>query len=95
MLLGIAALVTAAGVAVTGVISFVGLVVPHLIRLVLGADHRILMPMSCGVGAIFLVLADLVARNLFDPIALQTGTVTAFIGAPVLLALVARRGRHA
>jgi iron complex transport system permease protein len=94
-LLAIAALVTAAGVAVTGVISFVGLVVPHLVRLVLGPDHRTLLPVSMGFGAIFLVLADLIARNLFDPVVLQTGTVTAFIGAPVLLVLVARRARAA
>jgi iron complex transport system permease protein len=94
-LLAIAALVTAAGVAVTGVISFVGLVVPHLVRLVLGPDHRTLLPVSMGFGAIFLVLADLIAPNHFDPVVLQTGTVTAFIGAPVLLVLVARRARAA
>lgn len=93
VLLALAALVTAAGVAVTGVISFVGLVVPHIVRLVLGPDHRALMPVSIVGGGIFLVLADLVARNLFSPVALQTGTVTAFIGAPVLLVLVLRRAR--
>ena len=91
VLLALAALVTAAGVAVTGIIAFVGLVVPHLVRLVLGPDHRILLPVSMAVGAIFLALADLVARNLLDPVVLQTGTVTAFIGAPVLLVLVLRR----
>ena len=93
-ILAVAALVTAAAVAVTGVIAFVGLVVPHLVRLVLGPDHRTLMPVSMAAGAIFLTLADLIARNLFDPIVLQTGTVTAFIGAPVLLALVLRGRRR-
>jgi iron complex transport system permease protein len=83
--------VTAAGVAVTGVIGFVGLVIPHLARLVLGPDHRVLMPVSVLVGGIFLVLADVVARNLLQPVVLQTGTVTAFLGAPVLLALIIRR----
>lgn len=94
VLLAIAALITAAGVAVTGVISFVGLVVPHLVRLVLGPDHRLLLPVSIGIGPIFLVGADLVARNLFDPVVLQTGTITAFLGAPILLLLVARSGRR-
>ena len=93
LLLALAALITAAGVAVTGVISFVGLVVPHVVRLVLGPDHRALVPVATVCGAIFLVLADLVARNLFDPVVLQTGTVTAFLGAPVLLYLVVRRAR--
>ena len=91
LLLALSALVTAAGVAVTGVIAFVGLVVPHLVRLVLGPEHRVLVPVSAAIGAVFLVLADLVARTLLDPVVLQTGTVTAFLGAPVLLALVLRR----
>lgn len=92
LLLALAALVTAAGVAVTGVISFVGLVVPHLIRLAIGPDHRSLLPISMCLGAVFLILADLVARSLFSPVALQTGTVTAFLGAPALLALILRQG---
>ncbi|QPR29933.1 iron ABC transporter permease [Corynebacterium amycolatum] len=92
LLLALAALVTAAGVAVTGVISFVGLVVPHLIRLAIGPDHRSLLPISMCLGAVFLILADLVARSLFFPVALQTGTVTAFLGAPALLALILRQG---
>lgn len=93
LLLGLAALVTAAAVSVTGIISFVGLVVPHICRLLFGANHRRILPLSLLVGAIFLVLADLVARLLLHPVVLQTGTVTAFIGAPVLLYLVARRAR--
>ena len=90
IVLALAALVTAAGVAVTGVISFVGLVVPHAVRLVLGPDHRILLPTAMASGAVFLMVADLVARNVFHPVVLQTGTITAVIGAPVLLALVLR-----
>ena len=89
--LALAALITAACVSVTGVISFVGLVVPHLVRLVIGPDHRRLLPASIGLGAVFLTLADLGARLLFSPVVLQTGVVTAFIGAPVLLVLVIRR----
>lgn len=91
VVLALAALVTAATVAVTGVISFVGLVVPHLVRLVLGPQHRRLLPVSIAVGAVLLVLADLVARMVFTPVVLQTGVVTALIGAPVLLFLVIRK----
>lgn len=91
VVLALAALVTAATVAVTGVISFVGLVVPHLVRLVLGPQHRRLLPVSVAVGAVFLVLADLLARVVFSPVVLQTGVVTAIVGAPVLLMLVTRR----
>jgi iron complex transport system permease protein len=91
ILLAIAAVVIAAGVCVTGVISFVGLVVPHLARLLLGPDHRVLLPVSTLTGGIFLVLADVLARNVLEPVILQTGTVTALVGAPVLLLLVCRR----
>lgn len=93
--LALAALITAACVSVTGVISFVGLVVPHLVRLVIGPDHRRLLPASIVLGAVFLTLADLGARLLFSPVVLQTGVITAFIGAPVLLMLVVRRSASA
>ena len=89
--LAVAALITAATVAVTGVISFVGLVVPHLVRLVLGPDHRRLLPASMAIGAVFLPAADMIARMVLTPVVLQTGVVTALVGAPVLLMLVLRR----
>lgn len=95
VVLACAALATAAGVAITGVISFVGLVVPHALRLAFGGDHRFLLPASALGGAIFLTLADTVARLAFSPVALQTGTVTALVGAPTLLVLVLRRSRGA
>lgn len=88
------ALVTGAAVAVTGVIAFVGLVVPHAVRLVLGTRHRILLPASMLSGAIFLILTDLAARMLFDPVVLQTGTVAALVGSPVFARLVLRSGSH-
>ncbi|GAA1809607.1 iron ABC transporter permease [Nesterenkonia flava] len=91
VVLAVAALITAATVAVTGVIAFVGLVVPHLVRLVIGPDQRALLPLSVAAGAVFLVLADLGARLLFSPVVLQTGVVTALVGAPVLLLLVLHR----
>lgn len=93
LLLALAALVTASSVAVTGVISFVGLVIPHLVRLIAGGEHRRLLPISAAVGAVFLVLADVLARSIMHPVVLQTGTVTALVGAPVLLHLVAKKAR--
>lgn len=88
--LALAAVMTATAVAVSGAISFVGLVVPHLIRITLGPDHRFLLPLSGMLGASFVIGADIVARLLFQPIALQTGTVVAFIGSPVFLYLLLR-----
>ncbi|APU15370.1 ABC-type Fe3+-siderophore transport system, permease component [Actinoalloteichus sp. GBA129-24] len=95
VLLTLAAVITGASVAVAGAIGFVGLVVPHLVRLAIGPDHRLLLPASALLGGSFLVLADLGARMLFSPVILQTGTVTALIGAPVFLLLVLRRKRKA
>lgn len=94
LVLAFAALATAAAVASTGVIAFVGLVVPHLIRLARGADHRFLLPAAFLLGGTFLTVADLAARMLFDPVVLQTGTITSLIGAPFLLALVLRKAHR-
>ena len=86
------ALGVATSVALAGTIAFVGLVVPHIIRLLIGPDHRYLLPMSAIGGAILLLLADTVARTLFAPIELPVGLVTAFIGAPFFISLL--RNRH-
>lgn len=86
-----AALTTAAGVAITGIIAFVGLVVPHLVRLLIRSDHTVVLPASFLLGGIFLTVADTAARMIFNPVVLQTGTITALIGAPFLLFLVIRR----
>ena len=86
----IAALITAAGVAVAGVIGFVGLVVPHAIRLLIGSDHRALLPLSFLGGAAFLTLADLIARLALDPIEIPIGVITAFVGVPIFLVLLRR-----
>jgi iron complex transport system permease protein len=83
-----ASLVTAAGVAVAGVIGFVGLVVPHAVRLVVGSDNRALLPLSFMGGAAFLVLADLVARVALAPGEIPIGVVTALTGVPVFLVLL-------
>ena len=87
-----ATLGTAAAVAVTGLIGFVGIIVPHAIRLLVGANYRALLPLSIVVGGGFLVLADVVARTALAPAELPIGIVTAFIGAP-FFALVLRAGR--
>ena len=90
----IAALITAAGVAVAGIIGFVGLVVPHAVRLLIGSDHRALLPLSFLGGAVFLTLADLAARVVMDPIEVPIGVVTAFIGVPIFLVLLRRSVGH-
>jgi len=88
--LGVAALITAAGVAVAGVIGFVGLVVPHAVRLVVGSDHRTLLPFSFLAGAAFLTLADVVARMALAPTEVPIGVITAFVGVPIFLVLLRR-----
>lgn len=93
LLLLVAALVTGAAVAVSGIISFVGLVVPHAVRLLTGAGHGTLLPLSALGGSVFLVIADTVARTAFGAVVVQTGVVAGLVGAPVFLALVLRRQR--
>lgn len=93
-LIALATLATAAAVSVSGVIGFVGLVTPHAARLALGPDHRTLVPMSALLGAIFLILADLLARTVIAPAELPIGVVTALVGGPLFLWLL-RRGEGA
>ncbi len=85
------ALVVGAAVAIAGPIGFVGLLVPHVVRLAVGPGHRTLLPLSFVGGGIFLVVADLVARTLLAPAEIPVGVVTAAVGAPVFLALLVRR----
>jgi len=88
------AVAVGAGVAASGVIGFVGLVVPHALRLVIGPDHRRLLPASALLGGAFLVLADVAARLVVAPAELPIGIVTAFVGAPVFLWLLLGRPRQ-
>jgi iron complex transport system permease protein len=81
-------LITAAAVSISGLIGFVGLVTPHIMRLLLGPRHRLLLPASAIAGAIFLTLADLLARVLFAPTVLPVGVFTALVGAPFFLFLL-------
>jgi iron complex transport system permease protein len=84
---------TGAAVAVSGLIGFVGIIVPHTIRLVAGASYRIVVPLSLAGGAAFLVLADVTARSLDAPAELPIGVVTAFFGAPFFLVVLRSRRR--
>ena len=94
IVLAAASLATATAVAVSGIIGFVGLVVPHVVRRVAGPGHRLLLPMSLLAGGAFLVLADLLARTALAPAELPIGVVTSFVGAPFfVLILRATRGR--
>lgn len=81
---------TGASVAVSGGIGFVGIVVPHLLRLVIGPDHRYLVPASALLGGTLLILADMIARTIASPAELPIGIVTAFIGAPFFLWILLR-----
>jgi iron complex transport system permease protein len=86
-----ASLATGAAVAVGGPIGFVGIIVPHLVRLVVGADHRLVLPASTLFGAAFLVGCDVIARTVFAPIELPVGIITAIIGGPFFLWLLITR----
>jgi iron complex transport system permease protein len=91
ILLAAASMVTAVAVSVSGTIGFVGLIIPHLLRLMIGPDHRLLLPASILFGATFLIAADTLARTVMAPVELPVGVVTALCGAPFFLYLLRRR----
>jgi iron complex transport system permease protein len=90
LLLLLVSIITASAVCISGPISFVGLIVPHIMRLIVGPDHRVLLPVSAIGGAIFLVGCDLVARIVFLPHEINVGIVTSLLGAPYFLFLLIR-----
>jgi iron complex transport system permease protein len=90
LMLVVTAIMTAAAVAFTGVIGFVGLIVPHMVRILVGADHRILVPAATLTGAIFLIWADSIARTIIAPTELPVGIITALCGGPFFLYLLRR-----
>ena len=94
LLLVLSTLLTAAAVSMAGTIGFVGLIIPHLLRLIVGPDHRTLLPCSAIGGAAFLVWADLASRTLLRPIELPVGILTAFLGAPFFLYLLKTQARR-
>ena len=91
IILSASALLAAAAVSVSGIIGFVGLIVPHLMRVITGPDHRKLIPLSALSGALLMILADLVARTVISPSEIPIGIITSVLGCPLFLFLIARR----
>jgi len=94
LVLGAASLAVAAAVSLAGIIGFVGLIVPHAVRRIVGANHRALLPASALAGGLFLVACDQLGK-LFGEVEIPAGVVTALAGGPFFLWLLVRRGRHA
>jgi len=87
----LASLITAASVSVCGLIGFVGLIVPHSVRLIFGPDHRLLLPSAALIGASFLIASDTFARTLLAPTELPVGVITAAFGGPFFIYLLRTR----
>jgi iron complex transport system permease protein len=92
-LLVVTSLITAVAVSLAGIIGFVGIMVPHFMRLIFGSDHRLLLPVSALFGASFLIVADTIARVVFAPAELPVGVITALCGAPYFIFLLKRKAR--
>jgi iron complex transport system permease protein len=88
ILILITALITASLICVCGIIGFVGLIVPHMMRKITGPNHRVLIPAACVAAAAFMVVCDIVSRTLFAPVEIPIGVITALIGAPVFIFLL-------
>jgi iron complex transport system permease protein len=93
LVVGAASLGTAAAVAVSGLIGFVGIIVPHTVRLVIGSSYRLVLPLSMVFGGAFLILSDLLGRTVVAPAEIPIGVVTAFFGAPFFLVILRRSRR--
>jgi len=91
LLLVFGSLVTAAAVSISGLIAFIGLVIPHITRIMIGPDHRVLLPTSIIVGASFLVICDAVARVTVSPVELPVGVITALSGGPFFVYLLRKK----
>jgi iron complex transport system permease protein len=87
----VVAFLTAGVVSFTGLIGFIGLVSPHIARLIIGSDNRFLLPASAAFGAALLTVADVVGRTILQPTVIQVGVITAFIGGPMFLYLIVRQ----
>lgn len=96
IIIGIISVILTAGIiSFTGVIGFVGIVGPHIARMIVGGDHRFLIPVSALFGSILLLTADTIGRTLFDPITIPVGIVVAYIGVPIFVHLIIRRKKEA
>jgi len=87
----LSSILAAAAVSIAGIISFVGLIVPNIGRMLTGEDYRFAIPCSVILGAIFLVISDLIARTVISPSEIPVGIITSFIGAPVFIWLIIKR----
>ncbi len=90
VILGVGAIVTGMAVAIGGPVGFVGLLIPHLLRFLVGSDHKVLMPAAAVGGGVFLMFADLIGRILIPPFEIRVGIVTAIVGSPYFLYLIVR-----
>ncbi|HBR56344.1 MAG TPA: hypothetical protein DEA22_02550, partial [Blastocatellia bacterium] len=90
LVFGVASLLVGTAVAASGSVGYVGLIVPHLVRMAAGSDNRFVLPFSAVSGAIFVVLADMAARTALAPRELPVGAITALIGAPLFIYLLRR-----
>jgi iron complex transport system permease protein len=95
ILLGSATLITAAAVSISGTIGFVGLIIPHIVRILVGSDNRVLIPASALMGAILLVLCDTIARTILAPAELPVGIVTSVVGCPFFIYLLKKKRNQA
>lgn len=89
----LASMITGLVVSVSGVIGFIGLLIPHICRMMFGSDHRLVIPVSFFMGAIFLVIVDMISRTIISPAEIPVGAVTAVVGAPVFIWLLSRDGK--
>lgn len=92
--LSLASLVTAASICFVGTIAFIGLVAPHIARMIVGGDHRFLLPASGLIGAVLLLVADTAARTILSPVILPVGILTSFLGVPLFVYLIIKRRRE-
>lgn len=88
IILSVSSLMVAVVVSASGIIGFVGLIIPHIVRIISGPDHRRLMPLSMIIGAIFMVICDTIARTIISPAELSVGIITSLFGVPFFLGLL-------
>lgn len=93
ILIVVTALITASIVCICGIIGFVGLMIPHMMRLVVGPNHKALIPVTCLAAAIFMIICDILSRVILPPIEIPIGVITAILGAPMFIILMKRRQR--
>ncbi len=93
LLFFITSMITASLVSICGIIGFVGLIIPHMMRLVVGPNHKVLIPSTCIAAAIFMIMCDMFSRTIFSPLEIPIGVITAVIGAPVFIILLRSKQR--